>query len=167
MDFFFNNIEENTNILDVGCGIGFLTKLLSKKAKKIIGIDINKESIKFALKKHNNQNIKYIVGDATTYNFNEYFDCIILSNVLEHIKDRKEFLKKIKNLSNVFLIRVPMIDRSWLTLYVKSLGLEYRLDQSHYIEYSFKSFKKEIEDSGLKIISYEIRFGEIWSRIES
>ena len=165
-NFFLNNIEENSKVLDIGCGIGFLTKLLSKKAKKVIGIDINKESFKFALRNHNNHNIEYIVGDATIYNFKEYFDYIILSNGLEHIKNRKEFLKKIKPLSKVILIRVPMIDRSWLPLYIKNLGLEYRLDQSHYIEYTFKSFKKEIEDSGLKIKSYDIKFGEIWSLIE-
>ena len=101
------------------------------------------------------------------YEFQDQYDYIILSNVLEHLKDRKQFLNKIKRLGNILLIRVPMINRSWLPLYIKQLNLEYRLDSSHYIEYTFESFKSEIESVGLKIISYEIKFGEIWARISS
>ena len=104
---------------------------------------------------HNRKNIKYIIGDATTYQFEEKFDCIILSNVLEHIKNRKDFLKRIKHLAKYFLIRVPMINRSWLPLYIKRLGYEYRLSPDHYIEYTIESFKKEMETSGLSLNSYE------------
>ncbi len=89
-----------------------------------LGIDINKESIKFALRKHNNHNIEYIVGDATIYNFKESFDYIILSNVLEHIKNRKEFLK---TRANYYKIRgldhdgLPIKDKA------KELGLEWKI----------------------------------------
>ena len=97
------------------------------------------------------------------YEFNERFDFIILSNVLEHIKSRKTLLYKLKLLSNNILVRVPMINRSWLSLYKNKLGLDYRLDPSHYIEYTYESFKKEIESVGLTIRYYSIQFGEIWA----
>ena len=58
-----------------------------------------------------------------------------------------------------------MINRSWLPLYIKELGYDYRLDSDHYIEYTLDSFKKEIETSGLNIESYSIQFGEIWAKI--
>lgn len=165
-EFFIKNIEKEANILDVGCGIGALTYDLAKKAQKVIGIDNDKNSIEFAKKRFNKKNIKYIHANVLNYKFNENFDFIILSNVLEHIKNRYKFLNKLKQLSANFLIRVPMVDRSWLVLYKKNLGLDYRLDKTHYIEYTFNSFKKEINDSGLKIISYIIQFGEIWAKIE-
>ena len=60
-----------------------------------------------------------------------------------------------------------MINRSWLAVYKKDCGFEYRLHKSHYIEYTFESFKKEIESVGLKIITYSIQFGEIWSKVVS
>jgi len=68
-----------------------------------------------------------------------------LSNILEHIENRVKFLNKIKNLAPKILIRVPMINRDWITLYKKELGVEWRLDKTHYIEYTLESFEKELE----------------------
>lgn len=65
----------------------------------------------------------------------------------------------------MLLIRVPMINRDWLTLYKKELGLEYRLDKSHFIEYTLESFKGELACIGLEVDSYSIQFGEIWARV--
>jgi hypothetical protein len=88
-----------------------------------------------------------------------------LLNELDKL-DLKEFLTKIKPLAKYFLIRVPMINRSWLPLYKKELGLEYRLDKSHHIEYTYNSFKDEIESIGLKIVQSTVQFGEIWAKVE-
>ena len=163
--FFKDNIDKNSKILDIGCGHGYLAYKIADKAQKVVAIDIDKNLIRLAKERHNRKNIKYIIGDATTYEFEEKFKYIILSNVLEHIKNRKDFLKRLKPLAKYFLIRVPMINRSWLPLYIKKLGYEYRLDPYHYIEYTFKSFKNEIESAGMKILSHSIQFGEIWARI--
>ena len=38
-----------------------------------------------------------------------------------------------------------MINRDWITLYKKELGIEWRLDKTHYIEYTLESFKEELE----------------------
>lgn len=164
-EFFLNNIEKNSKVLDIGCGIGELTFDLAKKASKVVACDINSHKLKIAQKKFLKDNIKYIKLDATKYIFNKNFDYIILSNVLEHIKERIFFLEKLKSRTKFFLIRVPMINRSWLTLYKKELGSEFRLDSSHFVEYTFETFQKEINLAGLKIISYTIQFGEIWTRI--
>ena len=165
--YFIDNIEENSRILDIGCGIGALANSIAKKAEIVLACDINRNSIEMAKSTFKNNNVKYIYADATNYEFNENFDYIILSNVLEHIKDRIIFLKKIKYLAKYMLIRVPMIDRSWLPLYKKELGVEYRLDSTHYIEYTFATFQKEIENAGLQISSFSIQFGEIWAKIKS
>ena len=163
--YFLDNIDEDSKILDIGCGIGFLAYKLSNKANKVVAIDINKNSIAFAKKKYNRGNITYIHSDIFDYEFKEKFDNVVLSNVLEHIKNRKKLLTKIKKNSKYILIRVPMINRSWLVLYIKELGLDYRLDSSHYIEYTFETFQNEIKNAGLKIISYSIQYGEIWAKI--
>ena len=59
-----------------------------------------------------------------------------------------------------------MVDRSWLTIYKQQLGVEYRLDPTHYIEYTFNTFQEEINFVGLKIIEFSIQFGEIWAKIQ-
>lgn len=166
-EFFLNKIEKNSKILDVGCGTGEVAFDISKKAQKVVAIDINKKKIESAKRKFSSYNLTFIVGDATDYNFNDRFDYIVLSNVLEHIKDRQAFLKKVKNFGLFFLIRVPMINRSWLTIYKKELGFEYRLDKTHYIEYTLDTFKNELNNASLEIIDYQIQFGEIWAKVKS
>jgi len=165
-NFFLDNIDKNSKVLDIGCGIGFIAYKLSDKAQIVVAMDINEKSIEIAKKKYKRKNIKFINADVMDYQFKEKFDYIILSNVIEHINERKTFFKKIKEVSKCILLRVPMIDRSWLVLYKKEMGLEYRLDPTHYIEYTLKTFQKEIESVGLKLVSYSIQFGEIWAKIE-
>jgi len=164
--FFVDNIDKNDCVLDVGCGNGFVAYDISQKAKSVLGIDINRQNIQSAKEHYQRENLSFIFGDATKYQFKKGFDTIILSNVLEHIKNRAAFLKKIKKLAPKILIRVPMINRDWLALYKKEKGAEYRLDKTHFTEYTMRSFREEIKKAGLKIKSYSIQFGEIWAIIK-
>lgn len=161
--FFVNNVKPNDTILDIGCGNGALTYDLAGKAKKVIGIDLSKENIKIAKEKFSASNINYIVGNVVKELPDKKFDVVILSNALEHIENRTEFLNRIKTLMHKILIRVPMINRDWITLYKKELGVEWRSDETHYIEYTLESFKDELNQAGLFIQNYNIQFGEIWS----
>lgn len=165
--FFVDNIKKGDRILDVGCGNGAVAYDLSRKAESVLGIDINEENINYAKKHYQGDNLNFIIGDATKYRFKRSFDIIVLSNVLEHIKNRTIFLQKIKKLAPTILIRVPMIDRDWLVLYKKEKGVEYKLDKTHFIEYTEKTFREEIEKANLKIINYSIQFGEIWAIVKS
>jgi hypothetical protein len=88
-----------------------------------------------------------------------------MSNVLEHIDDRVNFLKSIRPLARKFLFRVPMIDREWVTLLKQELGLDYRLDTTHFTEYTFAQFKSEFEEAGYEVRSHSVQFGEIWAII--
>ncbi|MDK2789542.1 MAG: hypothetical protein PWP15_49 [Methanothermococcus sp.] len=163
--FFVDNISENDVVLDVGCGNGYLAYDVAKKAKRVIGVDINKKNIEFARNYYRRENLEFIICDATKYPFNESFDVIILSNVLEHIKNRVEFLKRLKNIAPKFLIRVPLITRSWHPVYLKELGCEYRLDETHYIEYMEKEFLEEMGGAGLGVESYYVKWGELYAII--
>lgn len=160
--FFLNNVSSNDTVLDIGCGQGQLSYDLAKSAKRVVGIDINKESIAYAKNNFTSPNLTFIKNDIASYHFQKTFDIIVLSNVLEHIKDRTIFLNKIRNTAKTLLIRVPMIDRDWITLLKKELGIEYRLDPTHYTEYTEEQFRNEVENASLQIKSLSIRFGEIY-----
>lgn len=164
--WFVDNIKRGWIVLDIGCGNGALSyDLATKKAKKVIGIDINKKNIDIAIKTFKSDNIKYLCTDINTYQFTtiKKFHCVILSNVLEHIKNRVKILKKASQLSKMILIRVPMINRDWITLYKREMNVEWRLDQTHYIEYTLEEFQNEIKKAGLKIKSYKIQWGELYA----
>jgi 2-polyprenyl-3-methyl-5-hydroxy-6-metoxy-1,4-benzoquinol methylase len=107
-----NNTEgkaEKFNILDLGCGRGWLTFLLSKYGD-IVGIEPVKPVFKYAKKMF--PHIKFICGttkDLIKDNncFNKY-DLIVSSEVIEHIPDneKEKFIEDISNLLKVngFLI---------------------------------------------------------------
>ncbi|HUT22278.1 MAG TPA: class I SAM-dependent methyltransferase [Candidatus Bipolaricaulota bacterium] len=164
-EFFVAKVDENDAVLDLGCGNGLLAYDLAGKARKVIGMDILSANIDKA-KKHNKQgNLEFMVGDATVYPFNEKFDKIVLSNVLEHIENRIDFLKKLRDLSDEILIRVPLIDRDWLAVYKKKNGYEYRLDKTHFVEYTVENLRKELIEAGWNLDDYSIRFGEMWGTV--
>lgn len=166
-NFFVKNISTTDNVLDIGCGTGFVANAVSKKAANITGVDVDKNNVSIARKKFKKENLKFIIADATNYTFNQVYDVIILSNVLEHIQDRTTFLQGIKKIAPKMLIRVPMINRDWLVLYKKQLKMTYFSDKTHFIEYDEDSFANEISEAGLKIKKISIQFGEIWAIINT
>lgn len=162
-NFFIENVSKEDKVLDIGCGNGALAYDVAGKAKAVIGIDIEEKNIKKAKSKYSRANVQYVVGDATKDLSGEKFNVIILSNVLEHIEHRVEFMESLKGLATKYLIRVPMIDRDWVPLYKKELGVEWRLDLTHYTEFTKDSFEKEIHAAGYKVQSISVQFGEIWA----
>jgi SAM-dependent methyltransferase len=160
--FFLNNVDKNSIVLDLGCGNGTLANKVSKKVKLLIGIDISLENINFAKNKVKSKNIKFICGDATSFDFLKLniskFDCVILSNVLEHIENRILFLKDIHKLSDKILLRVPLITRDWLAYYKREYGYYYKLDPTHFTEYTVDELKR----SNWKLESYYVEFGELY-----
>lgn len=90
-------LKENSKILELGCGVGIFTKLLSKKisAGIIEAADLSEKSIAVAkdLVK-DKKNISCFVADVVHYQpQNSDFDFITLMDVIEHIPlDQHEML---------------------------------------------------------------------------
>lgn len=161
--FFLQHLKATDEVLDVGCGRGQICQAIAPKVARVVGIDIVPEKIDFASKHNRRSNLKFVCGDATSYNFDHAFNAIVLSNVLEHIKDRVLFLNKLSRLAPTILIRVPMITRDWLAVYKRDHGYEYRLDDTHYIEYDRETFRSEMRLAHLTIESMFVDFGELYA----
>ena len=89
---------ENLNILDLGCGGGLICEPLARLGAKVTGVDFVKENIQ-AAKVHaieNNLKITYLKQDLENLNLKKKYDIIIIFEVIEHLKDVSEFIKKIK-----------------------------------------------------------------------
>lgn len=62
-----NNISKNQTLLDLYCGVGVFSIILSDKYDKIYGIEINKDSYKnaiFNIKNNNINNVKFFLGSV-------------------------------------------------------------------------------------------------------
>jgi len=166
-DWFTLKLKKDWDVLDIGCGNGALAYDMKSACRSVTGIDIEKRSIDEAKKKFTRFGIDYICADALEYGFKTGFHAVVLSNVLEHIENRVEFLKRIyanqdKLLPPVLLLRVPMITRDWITLYKREKGVEWRLDHTHFTEYTLYQVFDEMDQAGLMVESYEVQFGEFY-----
>ena len=165
-EFFIERINNGETVLDIGCGYGAVARSIakSKKLSTIYGIDIDPEKIKQARTFNKLDNLFFIKGDAEK-NFDYKADVVVLSNVLEHIIFRKDFLKNIRKATNAkrFLIRVPMFERDWQIPLRKDLQINYFSDDDHKIEHTIEEFKKEIETCEFFITYMTTIWGEIWA----
>lgn len=95
-------VKPNCNILEIGCGIGTVSKLLIKMIPNghFVGCDISPKSIQYA-KDHNSQkNVEFICTDMSDFTHNVKFDFVVFPDVLEHIPV-DQHANLFKNVSNV------------------------------------------------------------------
>jgi SAM-dependent methyltransferase len=169
-DFFINRIQPDERVLDVGCGNGYLAfDVADKTGAFVLGVDINPDNISQAINQFSHPNIRYQVADIQKFLQEEHFDVIILSNVLEHLPDRPKFLRIMQTNfgPSKLLIRVPLFERDWRVPLKRELGIDWRLDPTHEIEYTTESFNEELVQAGMEVIYKEIRWGEIWAEVQS
>lgn len=105
-DFFLSlGISEGMTVLDVGCGKGVTTELISEivgDTGKVIGIDSNQNAIAaatFNAQSKNISNITYVCSDISdlTEKENE-FDAILGRRVLMYLPNPKTILKELSKL---------------------------------------------------------------------
>ena len=167
-EFFIDRINDGEIILDVGCGQAIVAASIAAARKKtmVIGIDINADNIskgKNLIEEKKLKNVQLISGDINDQ-LELNVDKVIISNVLEHVENRIEFIENIKLITKAeyFLIRVPMFERDWQIPLMRELGIDYFSDNDHKIEHSINEFEKEMLASKLIIKEMKTIWGEIW-----
>lgn len=165
--FFADKLSAGEKVIDIGSGRGFLAHEMSKTGAQVTGVELSQKNVDISNRLYRRENLKFILGDAWKDLPDTEFDTAVMSNVLEHIDNRVGFLKKVQSevRPNRWLIRVPCFDRDWIVPLAQELGLDSRLDETHFTEFTKESFEKEIREAGLNIKSLEVRWGEIWSEL--
>lgn len=99
---------ETVRILDLGCGVGHGSHLLSSlQGVEIIGIDPSPESIEYARTNYAAQNITFVNADAESFFARgETFDYIISRHALEHAENGFELARRYR-CSRRLMINVP------------------------------------------------------------
>ena len=166
-NFFINRIKNGERVLDIGCGYGAVAKSVahSKPKSYVLGLDNDDKRLLQAQNNSNLKNLNFINCDATKNIPTGKWDIVILSNVLEHIENRKQFLLDIQktSLAPKFLIRVPLFERDWQMALRKELGFNYFSDNDHKVEHTINKFEEEIISSNLNINELITIWGEIWA----
>lgn len=85
-------LKPDSNVLELGSGIGTLTFLISKYIKdgKIEAVDLSPKFIEFSKQRIKKRNITFVVADVVTYQPSaKNFDFITLFDIIEHIPVEK------------------------------------------------------------------------------
>ncbi len=90
---------KDKKILDIACGEGYGSYLLSKFANSVIGIDIDKETITHATEKYEAENLRFLQGDAVCIPLDDNsVDCVVSFETIEHHNKHEEMLLEIKRI---------------------------------------------------------------------
>lgn len=119
-DFFLTYvpISNGMNVLDLGCGTGIVSSIISKMSHtKVVALDVSDSMIDIAKEKHTNLDIDFFTEDFYTSDYTG-FDMIVCFNAYPHfvnIDAFKEQAKKTLN-TNGYLVILHSLSREELTV---------------------------------------------------
>jgi len=136
------------SLMDIGCGGGNLLRRISSKYperfEKLHGIDCREIKLTKGFK---DRGIYIFKSDITKpHDFNDKYDVIVCSEVLEHITNWKRAVENIKNLlkeDGKVIITVPFLKENW-TKHDAAVG--------HLRRFGYKQIETYLEKLNFKIL---------------
>ena len=112
--YFASQIVKGKTVLDLASGEGYGAAILAQTADKVVGIDLDKDTIKFAKNKYRKTNLEFLHGDGSRIPIagEQIFDIICCFETLEHVNQDQqksmlvEFSRLIKN-DGLLIISTP------------------------------------------------------------
>lgn len=153
-------LKKSDKVLDIGCGVGKDAVIISQKVKEVVATDIDLKSLSIARKLISEKNIVNVKTQKVDSNKrlpfkNNYFDKVVCSDVLEHLKRRKFALSEIRRVlkkgGKLFLV-VDNPETSWKKMQ-KSVNLFYYADKDHKYEYPKQEILSTLENTKFDIES--------------
>lgn len=98
-------------VLDIASGSGYGAKLLASKAKKVYGVEVDKEAVSYANKQFGAKNIEFKYGDAIKIPLDDNsVDVIVTFETIEHIENYQRFVEEMDRIlkpEGIVLISTP------------------------------------------------------------
>lgn len=148
------------NILDIGCGRGYVAEQLARTAKHVTGID------QFAPIKSPLTNLNFLTWNLDSIHLPvdiSHFDQIFMLDIIEHLKDPEIFME---NLRHATALRRPeiilttanisfFVTRAMLFFGHFNYGRKGILDRTHTRLFTFNSMIEVLQQSGFEILDIQ------------
>jgi 2-polyprenyl-3-methyl-5-hydroxy-6-metoxy-1,4-benzoquinol methylase len=146
-----------TRVLEFGCATGYMSKVLKDRLGcTVVGVEIDPEAA--ALAEQHAERV--IVGDAEKIDYaaelaGEEFDVILLADVLEHLKEPADVLRRVRPFvaeNGVVVASIPNIAHASVRLALLGGEFRYRewglLDDTHLRFFTRASIQDLFEETG-------------------
>lgn len=156
-------IEENSSVLDVGCGTGRFVFQAADKCETVVGVDLSSRNIKLAntkLEKSKLENVSFIHvnADSLKTKFEKKFDYATISYVIHEMDydERIKILNDLKTISNKIIIADYFVPQPINKRGISNRIAEFLAGKDHFN--NFLNFNKHngiyglAEKTGLEIV---------------
>jgi len=156
--------KQPSSLVDIGCGDGdlffsLIKEGLSKKIKKLIGVDLSPERL-CRVKKYFPK-VSTVLSNACdlTKLKNCKFDLVVSQQVIEHVKDDNQMLQEIKKtLHTDGYLFISSVIKKWYGWWIYKYNGKVRCDPTHIREYNSKEeFVNLLKRNGFKILKTKLR----------
>ena len=151
-------------VLDIACGVGYGTSLLSKRCEYIgtfVGVDLSAKAIAYANEHYGSERLHFIVNDAMTFADPRSFDTIVTLETIEHLPNPAGFIDNVVKLLRPGAILVASVPTT------PSVDA----NRHHLHDFSEKSFRQlflrhHLKEIDLLIQIQPFRLGAVLTRSE-
>lgn len=148
-------------VLDLGCGVGYGSNMLSipEKVNEVIGIDISSSALNYANRYYDNNKVHYALSSAESLPIGDkYFDVVTAFEIIEHVADYqktiREIFRVIKNNGYLFISSPnprDMLNRLRHRLFGKPFPDKYQKNPHHIKEFYYEELFDILKNEGFKI----------------
>ena len=91
-------VQKGSTVLDLGCGTGYLTKVLSERVGpegRVAAVDPDEERLKIARERYSADNIEYIQADDKTFPEVGHYDLVFANQMIHWTRNKEAVLKRV------------------------------------------------------------------------
>lgn len=146
-------IPPGQRVLEVGCGTGDV--LESTKPTFGEGIDVSRNMISIARKKHAQKHLRFFEADIVSFKSSKKYDYIFMSDVVEHLPDvRSAFLTIKKCMDKKTLLVNVMANSRWESVLMIAEKMGLKMPEGEHRRISYSQIQKIADQAGLDIIEH-------------
>ncbi len=174
LNFFLQYLSKTDNVLEIGCGNGYMSPELSSRVTFVNAIDFLPEMVERAKKENEGiLNVKFEVGDACNLEFpDNSFDKIVCTRVLINMSDQslqkkaiKEFNRVLKPNGELLILEGILESFEYLNKYRSILELKpiYPAEVNNYLNHDF--FKSIVATYFDELTNFNIGVYDLITRV--
>lgn len=135
--FFARKFCKAKKVLDIACGAGYGSKILSEVAEKVVGVDRNRDAINYALRHYRADNLSFVCSTVEDFKIGRgTYDVIVSFETLEHLDDDEVLINSVPA-NTLFVFSVPSERYAWTSQFHK------RAYNQKTLEEKFRGFEAE------------------------